>query len=221
MRRALRLGVTLACLGTMLLALATLFAPTLLGYKRYVITGGSMTGTIPKGSVIYSKLAPVEALRVGDVITFVPPEMDAPVTHRITAIEPDERGNLVFTTKGDYNPSEDPWSLRFVDPVQARYAFHIPYLGYALAYLAVRQVRMLLIGLPAVVIALSMLVSLWREAGRELEQAEGRRDGAVGQGPLPSDALPEAALHDVAPPARRDPFAGASDAELSTLRGWW
>lgn len=200
----------------MLLALATLFAPTLLGYRRYVITGGSMTGSIPKGSVIYSRLVPIEALRVGDVITFVPPEADAPVTHRITSIEPDERGELVFATKGDFNPSEDPWSLRFADPVQARYAFHIPYLGYVLAYLAVRQVRMLLIGLPAVVIAVSMLVSLWREAGRALEQAERRADVVGQDGPRVADAA-----CDGAPPAYRDPFAGVSDAELSSLRGWW
>lgn len=200
----------------MLLALGTLFAPTLLGYKRYVITGGSMTGSIPKGSVIYSRLTPVEALQVGDVITFVPPELDAPVTHRITAIEVDERGNFVFRTKGDFNPSEDPWSLRFVDEVQARYAFHIPYLGYALAYLAVRQIRMLLIGLPAVIIALSMLVSLWREAGRELERTEGEgKRAAADERNLP-DEVPEVAL-----PAHRDPFRGLSDAELSTLRGWW
>ncbi len=216
MRRALRTGVTIACVGIMLLALGTLFAPTLLGYKRYVITGGSMTGSIPKGSVIYSKVVPVDDLRVGDVITFVPPEMDAPVTHRITAIEVDERGNLVFRTKGDFNTSEDPWSLRFVDDVQARYAFHVPYLGYALAYLAVRQIRMLLIGLPAVVIALSMLVSLWREAGRELERAEGGQDG-VGADERPvAEIVAEPAL-----PRHRDPFAGLSDAELSTLRGWW
>ena len=216
MRRALRTSVTIVCLGIMLLALGTLFAPTLLGYKRYVITGGSMTGSIPKGSVIYSKVVPVDDLRVGDVITFVPPEMDAPVTHRITAIEVDERGNLVFRTKGDFNTSEDPWSLRFVDDVQARYAFHIPYLGYALAYLAVRQIRMLLIGLPAVVIALSMLISLWREAGRDLERAEGEKVGAAAHDHYVADAVAEPAL-----PARRDPFAGLSDAELSTLRGWW
>lgn len=214
------MAATVACLGVMLIALGTLFAPTLLGYKRYVITGGSMTGSIPKGSVIYSKVVPVDSLRVGDVITFVPPEMDAPVTHRITAAKVDERGNPVFRTKGDFNPSEDPWNLRFVDDVQARYAFHIPYLGYALAYLAVRQIRMLLIGLPAVVIALSMLVSLWREAGRELDKAEGlgkaAAEGGGGLTPEAREAAPEVVL-----PAYRDPFAGASDAELSTLRGWW
>jgi signal peptidase I len=215
-RRALRTSVTVASLGIVLLALGTLFAPTLLGYKRYVITGGSMTGSIPKGSVIYSKVVPVDDLRKGDVITFVPPEMDAPVTHRITAIEVDERGNLVFRTKGDFNASEDPWSLRFVEDVQARYAFHIPYLGYALAYLAVRQIRMLLIGLPAVVIALSMLVSLWREAGRELERAEGEQDGVGAEERGVADTAAEPVL-----PVHRDPFAGVSEAELSTLRGWW
>jgi signal peptidase I len=206
-RRLLRTTFTVACLAIMLLALGTLFAPTLLGYKRYVITGGSMTGSIPKGSVIYSRIVPVGDLRVGDVITFVPPEMTTPVTHRIVAIEQDERGRPAFSTKGDFNTAEDPWDLRFIDQVQARYSFHIPYLGYGLAYLALRQVRMLLIGLPAVIIALSMLVSLWREAGRELEKLESGSDGPRED---PCGGL-----------AHPDPFDGLSDAELVDLRGWW
>ena len=32
-----------------------------------------MTGTIPKGAIIYSQLTPVEQLKVGDIITFNPP----------------------------------------------------------------------------------------------------------------------------------------------------
>ena len=36
-----------------------------------------MTGTIPKGAVIYSQITPVEQLKVGDIITFQPPGCDA------------------------------------------------------------------------------------------------------------------------------------------------
>lgn len=198
MTRLARGLLTAVCLAAMLLTVGALLLPALLGYQRYVITGGSMTGTIPRGAVIYSRLTPVEALREGDIITFVPPGLSRPVTHRIVAIEPDGDGEPVFTTKGDFNEAADPWEVHLTDPVQARYAFHVPYLGYALAALAVRQVRMLLIGVPAVIIALSMLVSLWREAGEELERAGG-------------DLAFEPA----------GPFDGMSEEEQRQYRGWW
>jgi len=65
--------------------------------------------------------------------------------------------------------SADPWNpVLLNEPEQARYLFHIPLFGYALAALALRNVRLALIGLPAVIIALSLLWSLWSQAGDEL-----------------------------------------------------
>ena len=46
--------------------------------------------------------------------------------------------------------------------------FHVPLLGYVLAALSMRSVRIALIGVPALLIALSLLWSLWREAGEEV-----------------------------------------------------
>ena len=46
--------------------------------------------------------------------------------------------------------------------------FQVPLLGYVLAALSMRTVRIALIGVPAVLIALSLLWSLWREAGEEV-----------------------------------------------------
>ncbi len=197
--------LTAVCLGTMLVAVVGLLVPALLGYQRYVITGGSMTGSIPKGSVIYSRLTPVESLREGDVITFVPPGLTQPVTHRIVSIRPDGDAELTFRTKGDFNASVDPWDVHLTGPAQARYSFHVPYIGYALAALAIRQVRMLLIGVPALIIALSLLVSLWREAGEELAQGAGELEQPGG----------ELALEPLAP------FDGMSEAEQREYRGWW
>jgi signal peptidase len=137
-------------------------------------------------------------LREGDVITFVPPGLSQPVTHRIVSIETDQDGERVFQTKGDFNETADPWEVHLTDPEQARYSFHLPYLGYLLAALAIRQVRMLLVGLPAIIIALSLLVSLWREAGEELERTGG-------------ELVPEPAT----------PFDGLSEAEQREYRGWW
>jgi signal peptidase len=177
MKRFVRTSATLLCIAALILVAIVIVVPAIFGLQRYVITGGSMTGTIAKGSVIYSRLTPVGQLRVGDILTFYPPGYSQPVTHRIVAIEPAADGRLAFRTKGDYNVAADPWRVHLVQPRQARYAFHIPYVGYVLAALAIRQVRVLLIGVPALLIAASLLWSLWRKAGEDVERQEAELRG--------------------------------------------
>lgn len=146
--------------------------PALLGYHRYVITGDSMTGTYDRGSVLYSQEVPVEELREGDVITYVPPRSSSGnlVTHRIISIRDTRDGERVLRTKGDANKTADPGRFTLDGPTQARASFAIPYLGYAYAALSVREVRMAVIGLPAALIALALLVGLWRQAGEDAER---------------------------------------------------
>ncbi len=163
------------------LVMSLVVIPRVLGYETYVITGRSMTGTISIGSLVYSKPVPVTRLEVGDVITFVPPDMEDPVTHRIIAEDTTPEGKRVFSTKGDNVPSADPWSLQIESPQIPRYSFHIPWLGYVVAGLSIRIVRILLFVLPVMVIAGVILVRLWRQAGEELEeeQAAARLGGRI------------------------------------------
>ncbi len=176
MKRVVRALVTVLCIAALAIVVVAIVVPALLGMQRYVITGGSMTGTISKGSVIYSKLTPTDRLKVGDVITFRPPGYTSTITHRIIGIGRGQDGKLVFRTKGDFNEAADPWKANLLEPRQARYVFHIPAIGYFLAALAIRQVRMILIGLPALVIAISLLWSLWSQAGDEAARRETEAD---------------------------------------------
>jgi signal peptidase len=169
-----RLGGGLLTGAAVALAAAVL-VPALLGFQRYVITSGSMTGTYDRGSLVYDRVVPTASLKVGDVITYDPPAGAGPaglVTHRIVSIETEARGRRVYRTKGDFNPSADPWTFTLANRTQARVAFHLPYIGFALAALADRSLRMLVIGIPALLVALSVLAGLWREAGETV--AEGR-----------------------------------------------
>ncbi len=169
MKRLLSRLSTVVCAAALLFVVAAVVLPPVLGLQRFVITGGSMTGTIPKGSVVYSRLTPVGSLKVGDIITFTPPGFSTAVTHRIVGVEQSQDGRTAFDTKGDFNQVPDPWNpVTLNEPFQARYAFHLPLLGYVLALLGVRLVRVLLIALPAVLIAASLLRTLWRQAGEEL-----------------------------------------------------
>jgi signal peptidase len=131
---------------------ALVLVPAALGYERYVIGGGSMGGSLPRGSIAYERRVPVEALRVGDVITYTPPGHASRVTHRVASID-----GGVLRTRGDANAALDPWRFRLTGSEQAVVRFHLPLAGFALAALAIRPVRMLAIGLPALLLAGSAL----------------------------------------------------------------
>ena len=136
---------------------ALMLVPPLLGYERYVITGGSMGAAVPRGSIAYERRVPVEQLRVGDVITYV--HRGERVTHRIVSVAP----GPVFRTKGDANAAPDPWRFTLPAGEQPVVHFHVPLAGYLIAALSIRWLRMLLIGLPALVIGLVLLRRAWRE----------------------------------------------------------
>ena len=149
------------------LVLALFVVPRIAGYRTFVVIGRSMTGTISRGSLIYSDTVPVQTLRVGDVITFAPPQLNEVVTHRIVAIRRASDGTLRVSTKGDAVPNRDPWQFKPTTTDLPRYVFAIPYLGYGVALLSLPLVRMLVFALPAVIVALVILARLWRQSGGE------------------------------------------------------
>src|SRR5579859_2396330 len=115
-------------------AIAALLVPSLLGFDRYVIVSGSMTGTFNRGSVVFSKPKPVADLKVGDVITYMPPAptgVNHLVSHRIHSIQlADDGTTRVFRTKGDANPGADPWTFALTGQKQNVMHFSVPYVGY-------------------------------------------------------------------------------------------
>jgi len=173
-RRALRWAGAAATVLCLLLA-AILLVPAALGFQRYVIVSGSMSGTYDRGSIVFDEEVPVSDLKVGDSITYEPPAGASPeelLTHRIVWIGHDKGGGAVFRTQGDANPIADPWTFSLDKPEQARVAFSVPYVGYLLAALSIPTVRMLAIGIPAVLVALLILAGIWRDAGEEARRRQ-------------------------------------------------
>lgn len=160
---------------------ALMFVPGLLGYDRYVITGGSMSGTFERGSLVFERQVPVADLNVGDVITYLPPAesgISELVTHRVLSItpNPDVSGGLVFRTKGDANASADPWTFTLADTVQPRVLGWIPLVGWIFIALSAPGIRMLAIGIPAAVIALLFLLDFVRGLRRRDEEVTDAED---------------------------------------------
>jgi len=89
------------CIGLVILAYTA--GITLIMFKT-----GSMSPTIPAGSVAVVQRIPASEIEIGDVVT-VDRDGELPVTHRVTSISdgsaPAER---VITMKGDANETEDP-----------------------------------------------------------------------------------------------------------------
>jgi signal peptidase len=70
---------------------------------------GSMSPTIPTGSVAVVQRIPASEARVGDIVT-VDRAGNLPVTHRITSIEPgSHESERVITMRGDANADDDPF----------------------------------------------------------------------------------------------------------------
>lgn len=148
--------VNIACVVILLIS-AALLVPGFFGYERYVITGGSMSGSFEPGAVVFTRAIPVVDLQVGDVITYQPPPdsgVEGLVTHRIAEIEDDPEQGLLFTTKGDANDAEDPWRFRIDDATQPRVELAVDHLGWPLIWIADPATRAILIGLPAAIIFL-------------------------------------------------------------------
>jgi signal peptidase I len=148
-----------------LAAMAVTFLPGLMGYQRYVLVGGSMEPTIHRGSLVFDEVVRVRDLRVGDVITYVPPLRRQPVSHRLISAKRQKTGSPIFRTQGDANAAADARPFKLDKPTQARFAFAVPYLGWVFILLGTPHMRFLLLALPALLIALGMLRNLWREGG--------------------------------------------------------
>ena len=155
------LGSTLAVL--VMVASLAFVVPGLVGYERYVITGGSMSGTFEKGAVVIEEVVPVADLQVGDVITYLPPATTGIgnlVTHRLVTVTRHEDGGLVYRTKGDANADVDPWTFRPGGAAQPRVVLSVPLVGYLFLAMNDRTTRMVVVGVPAGLVALLSLREL-------------------------------------------------------------
>jgi signal peptidase len=201
MRKVGRIGLNLL-FAVMMAAAGIMIVPAALGFHRYIILTGSMTGTYDRGSIVYDQSVPVSSLKVGDPITYDPPSgyttgVYKRVTHRIIWIGRGANGERAFRTKGDANQSPDAWKFSLGNGTQDRVLFHIPELGYLFVLLSLRTFRMVLVGVPAVIMGLVMLRGLWRDAG-----AEARRQKLAEAGWLQVEDLgPQTVLPPVQSPA--------------------
>ena len=145
--------------------LAITIGPRFLPYQALVVRSGSMSPTIPTGSVVFYHRVSADHVKVGQVIVFSRPGQPAErVTHRVFRIANGQAGRY-FITKGDANGAPDDWRVPAVGTGWVA-SFHIPVVGYVLADLQSTTARLLLLLIPALALAVITLYEIYRDRGK-------------------------------------------------------
>lgn len=145
--------------------LAITVGPRFLPYQALVVRSGSMSPTIPTGSVVFYQQVAAGHVKVGDVIVFDRPgQASERVTHRVVRIATGQNGRY-FVTKGDANGAPDDWQIPAVGKGWVA-SFHVPFVGYVLADLQSTTARLLLLLIPALLLGAITLYEIWRERRR-------------------------------------------------------
>jgi signal peptidase len=142
-------------------------APGLVGAEYgYVVVSGSMAPHIDPGDAILVDARPATAVRVGDVITYVPAgasrSSDSRVTHRVVAVHDRPEGRF-FETKGDANEDSDP-ALVAGDQVVGVVTLRLPLLGYLVVFAGTTTGRIALVSVPLAALAVLEARTLLRAA---------------------------------------------------------
>jgi signal peptidase len=114
--------LTLAAVGSAALL------PRLFGWSTLVVLSGSMEPAMPVGGLAFVEPVSPGDVREGDVVTYPRPDRtNTLVSHRVISVS-DQLGGPTIWTRGDANPTPDPWAITD-DAVVGRVRFTVPFLG--------------------------------------------------------------------------------------------
>ena len=158
---------------TVLVVLVVVFAVFLMGSRLvglqvFNVISGSMEPTYSVGDLLYVKSVDPDSVKVGDPITFVLNEELVVATHRVVAIDGENRQ---FTTKGDANETEDAAPVHFNNLIGVP-VFAIPLLGYVSAYIQSPPGMYVAIAFGAVLLAAVFLPDLLTKETKKKETEE-------------------------------------------------
>jgi signal peptidase len=151
------------CLGIAVVALLAIgIAPRIFDYRTETVLSGSMRPTFAPGDVLVVVSQPVRDIHVGEIISYHIPIGDHHVeAHRIVRII--SRGaHPIVITKGDANPTADPWHARLDGNTVWQVRYVIPDLGLVIQFLRGTIVHLLTVVVAPVLLAVMLLRRVWR-----------------------------------------------------------
>ncbi len=173
-------GWVVLLVGVALVVVAVLLPRAGGGTPDAVLTG-SMTPTLPVGTLAVTRPVHVDDVQVGDVITYqlVSGEPTV-VTHRVVGSRRTPAGERELLTKGDANPTLDRDPVKGVQ-LRGRVWYAVPHLGRMTGLLSVDQRRLGVYGLGGglALYALAMLASALRDHRSRPHGRAGRRAADV------------------------------------------
>ena len=158
---------------TVLVVLVVIFAiflmgSRLVGLQVFHVVSPSMEPTYSEGDLLYVKEVDPDSVKVGDPITFVLNEDLVVATHRVVAIDSENRQ---FTTKGDANETEDAAPVHFNNLIGVP-VFSIPLLGYVSAYIQSPPGMYVAIAFGVVLLAAVFLPDMLAKKDKKVEKQE-------------------------------------------------
>ena len=157
----LRAFATWAVSAFVLMVLLAAALPLALGATSMVVRSGSMTPAIRTGDVVVVRpIAPTEAA-IGDIVTFKDPDGSGRLlVHRVRAISR-SGGEVAVSTQGDANTTQEHWKVA-ADGTIGTVVYRIPLLGFATGWINAPVGHLLLLVVPALLLAISLLARIWR-----------------------------------------------------------
>jgi len=161
-RRAIAFAAQLA----LVLAVAALVGLGLLPrtgwYRPVTVLSGSMRPAFAPGDMVVVTPEPVNAVRVGQVISYRIPVGDHHVqSHRVIAVLR-RNGQVSVRTKGDANAAADPWTATLHGTTVWRVRSVLPKLGWIVFWLRTPLVHRLTLFLAPLLLALLAVLQIWR-----------------------------------------------------------
>ncbi|WP_253919904.1 signal peptidase I [Dietzia psychralcaliphila] len=156
------------------LAVGLVIAAVTMNITLIMFKTGSMSPTIPTGSVAVVKEISADEIRVGDVVTVDRPGR-LPVTHRVIEVQPQVPGEALILMQGDANPNPDPGMYR-VESVR-KVLWSVPGLANAIVWAG----NPLVLGSITMLAALGVLWTFWPGRDDEDDAASADTNAAVGE----------------------------------------
>lgn len=152
-------------------AVGLVIAAVTLNITLIMFKTGSMSPTIPTGSVAVVKEISADEIHVGDVVT-VDREGQLPVTHRVIELYPQIPGEALIRMQGDANPNPDEGMYR-VQTVR-KVLWSVPELANVIVWAS----NPLVLGSITMLASLGVLWAFWpRGKGEESDDLTDVTDG--------------------------------------------
>ncbi len=148
--------------------------PSFMGVSIFRVASGSMTPTLPVGTLILVKETPADRIQEGDVITFYSsdPSLNRMiVTHRVVAVD-NSSAPIRFVTRGDANLVDDEYSTTGKDIIGVMF-FSSLFIGSIVKIVSSPLVFFLFLVIPLFLFLILNVLKTVRMASTLAEQIDG------------------------------------------------